>query len=96
MKTIHLFDASKVPQLGGNVDILVHEVDLYDEKGKGDPATREGSNGKAVEKIHMAMRGHGCQDEDGGDGVETEVEDCHSLLQPSAHLPSSLSKRCDC
>ena len=42
------------------------------------------------------MRGHGCQDEDGGDGVETEVEDRHSHLQPSAPLPPGISKHCDC
>ena len=42
------------------------------------------------------MRGHGCQDEDGGDGVEAEVEDCHSHLEPPAPLPASLSKHCDC
>ena len=48
------------------------------------------------EESPLTMRGHGCQDEDGGAGVETEVEDRHSHLQPSAPLPPGISKHCDC
>ena len=40
------------------------------------------------------MGWHGCQDKGGGDGVEGEVENPHSHLQPPAPLSTSLSKHC--
>ena len=70
----------EVPGLGDNVEVLAHEKDLYEEKDKSNPTAGEGSNGKAVEESRYAMCGHGCQDKDCGDGVEDEVEDCHSQL----------------
>ena len=77
-----------------NLDaVLVHEVDLHGEKGEGNPTAREERNDKAAEESPDTMGGRSCQDKDGGDGVEAEVEDHHSHLEPPAPSQPFLALR---
>ena len=45
----------EVPELKDNVEVLVHEEDLYEEKDESNPAAGEGSDGKAVEENPSTM-----------------------------------------